>query len=239
MRKHQKENYWISLSDMMTGLMVIFMFIAISYVSEIKAQQEDRNKILEEFKQVKIALYLDLKKEFEDDFKEDKWNASLDEDLSIRFLNERVLFGYDSDVITQEFKSILDDFFSRYMAIVMRPIYKNKIAEIRIEGHSDSRGDYMYNVNLSQRRTANVLDYVMFRGKSTIQSFTDKEKELIRFWLTANGFSYGRTVDSSGEYTIKTGNKEDRDRSRRVEFRIITKTDELVKTIMKQLEEEQ
>lgn len=235
--RHKKENYWISLSDIMTGLMVIFMFIAISYVSQIKQKQKQRDQIVEDYNQIMIDLYNDLKEEFDKDFAENKWNAVLDEDLSIRFLNERVLFAYNSDKITPEFKKILDDFYPRYMSILLNEKYLKNIAEIRIEGHSDSRGEYMYNVNLSQRRTAQVLNYILYNGKRPIDKYSNEEKELIRFWLTANGFSYGRTVDGNGDFTLTSGNPEDQDKSRRVEFRIITKTEDLFKKMVEQLED--
>ena len=236
-KKAISENYWISLSDIMTGLMVIFMFISISYIVQIKNKQEERDQILEDFKHTKISLYLELKKEFEDDFSKDKWYAVLDEDLSIKFLNEKVLFDYDKYSVKPEFKKILDDFFPRYLKILLSDKYRDKIAEVRIEGHTDSRGDYMYNVFLSQSRTANVLKYILFNKNSIYYKLDKPTQNLVRFWLTANGFSYGRTVDKNHNYTLISGLKEDRQKSRRVEFRIITKSEEVIKQILKKIEE--
>jgi len=213
------------------------MFISISYIIQIKNKQKERDQILEEFRDTKVSLYLDLKKEFESDFVESKWNATLDEDLSIKFLNERVLFDYNQSEIKPEFKKILDDFFPRYMKILLSDKYREKIAEVRIEGHTDSRGNYMYNVHLSQERTANVLDYVLFNPKSVFNTFNYQTRCLVRFWLTANGFSYGRTVDENFQFTLTSGNSENQQKSRRVEFRIITKSDEVIKQILKKIEE--
>jgi len=238
MRPVRKENYWISLSDIMTGLMVIFMFIAISYILKVRKQQEAKDQIIENYKNTKIALLYELREEFEEDFAPTKWNAIIDEDLSIKFLNERVLFAYDRDNIRAEFKEILDNFFPRYLNILMKDKYKESIAEVRIEGHTDSSGDYMYNVNLSQRRTANVLDYLLNEGSTTLIDFSEENRALIRFWFTANGFSSGRTLDPSGEYTLKSGNHEDRQRSRRVEFRIVVKSDEIIQKVINQMENE-
>ncbi len=238
MKKNKNpENYWISLSDIMTGLMVIFMFISISYIIQIKNKQKERDQILEDFKNTKVSLYLELKKEFEKDFSKDRWYAVLDEDLSIKFLNERVLFDYDKSAVKPEFKKILDDFFPRYLKILLSDKYRDKIAEVRIEGHTDSRGDYMYNVYLSQARTANVLKYVLFNKKSIYFKLDKPTQDLVRFWLTANGFSYGRTVDKNNDFTITSGLPEDRQKSRRVEFRIITKSEEVIKQILKKIEE--
>ncbi|MAT38111.1 MAG: hypothetical protein CL946_00755 [Ectothiorhodospiraceae bacterium] len=234
--KKPQEQYWISLSDIMTGLMVIFMFIAISYMLQIREKQKERDQILEDFKNTKMELYQELKEEFEEDFREDKWNAVIDEDLSIRFLNERVLFDYNRTNLKPEFKRILDDFFPRYLAILLKDKYRSKIAEVRIEGHTDSRGEYMYNVSLSQKRTASVLDYVLFSYNSPFRNFDGETRRLIQFWLTATGFSSGRTLDADGQFTLRNATVEDDNRSRRVEFRIITKTDEVVQKILKEME---
>ena len=35
-----KEEYWITIADLMTGLMLIFLFIAIAYMSKISDENE-------------------------------------------------------------------------------------------------------------------------------------------------------------------------------------------------------
>ncbi len=82
----KKENYWIPLADLMTVLMVIFLFMAISYMIVIKNKQAQQNIIIEDFQQSKIELLKELRDEFNEDFKKEKWNAVIDSnDLSIRF----------------------------------------------------------------------------------------------------------------------------------------------------------
>ncbi|MBK7113719.1 MAG: hypothetical protein IPH60_14895 [Flavobacteriales bacterium] len=48
----------------------------------------------------------------------------------------------------------------------------------------------------------------------------------------ANGLSYGRTVDADGELTLQSGKAEDFSRSKRVEFRIVTKTEEVLQELL-------
>lgn len=235
MRTHKKESTWMSVSDIMTGLMVIFMFIAINYILKKEKEQAVQNQIIENYKNTKLALLEELNKEFENDFKPENWNAFINEDLSIRFVDERVLFDRDSDSIKRDFQLILDDFFPRYLKILLKKEYKASVAEIRIEGHTDSRGDYMYNVDLSQRRTANVLSYLLDSNKTLISELSQDDQTLIRYWFTANGFSYGRTLDSNGFYTLNTGSREDRAKSRRVEFRIMVKSDDIIQQVINQM----
>ena len=40
-----KNNSWMSFSDLMTGLMVIFMFVAISYILEVQKAEQQRQKV--------------------------------------------------------------------------------------------------------------------------------------------------------------------------------------------------
>jgi len=228
---HQEEDNWISFSDIMTGLMVIFMFIAIAYILQIQHKQAERDEIFEEFKATKEALYLELDSTFRDDFK--VWDVILDKDLSIKFVNQEVLFASGQSNITQEFKKMLDEFFPKYLEILMQPKYKDKIAEVRIEGHTDTTNTYMYNVQLSQDRARSVLGYL--RELDCYKNLSDNDKNQLQYWVTANGLSYGRTLDSNRELTIFSNNPINKELSRRVEFRIITNSEKLVEKVIENL----
>ena len=232
------ESNWISFSDIMTGLMVIFMFIAISYIVEVQKKQKERDVIFEEFKATKEQLYSELENTFKDDFKE--WQVELDKDLSIKFTNPEVLFESGQINIRPYFSTILDDFLPRYFDILLQEKYTDKIAEIRIEGHTDTVTAYRYdkdpyigNVILSQLRSAQVLKY--FRNMDYYQNLNTKTEQKLQFWLTANGLSYGRTLDNNKELTVLSGKPANNNFSRRVEFRIITTSESLVDKVIKEL----
>lgn len=238
-RAPQKEIFWISLSDIMTALMVIFLFISITYIYQQQKQEKIKDNLVKDFQNTKVDLYRELKKEFEDDFKVTQWNAVLDEDLSVRFMNENVLFDEGRDSLKPGFEAILADFFPRYLGILLQPKFKDKILEVRIEGHTNSKGDYMYNVDLSQRRTQNVLRFVLFNPRSTYTGLPAQDQNLVRSWLMANGLSYGRTIDSQRNYTLESGAPEDMELSKRVEFRIVTKTEEVLQELLDKIAKKQ
>ena len=48
-----KNNSWMSFSDLMTGLMVIFMFVAISYILEVQKAEQQRQKVVTDFQDSK------------------------------------------------------------------------------------------------------------------------------------------------------------------------------------------
>lgn len=227
----KQENHWISLSDMMTGLMIIFMFIAMAYIRQIKSEQLQRDLIFEEFKATKDTLYAELSQEFKDDFK--RWEVILDKDLSIKFVNPDVLFVQGKSKIRPIFKERLDDFLPRYFNILRKEKYRNSILEVRIEGHADTvprligyQDSYMGNLELSQKRAAEVLSY--FRRTEYFYNLPKQSKDTLEFWLTANGLSFGRTLDDDRNYSFISTKPINNDNSRRVEFRIVTNNEALI-----------
>ena len=237
-KKGSTDNSWISFSDIMTGLMVIFLFISVSYIVEVQKKQKERDIIFEEFKATKEQLYAELENEFKDDFK--NWQVELDKDLSIKFTNPEVLFLSGRAEIRPNFETILNEFLPRYFNILLKPEYQNKISEIRIEGHTDivpapqfDSDPYIGNIKLSQMRSAEVLKY--FRKMDYFKNLSNSEEQKLQFWLTANGLSYGRTLDNNKQLTAISGNTANNDYSRRVEFRIVTTSETLVEQVLKEI----
>src|SRR5690606_651372 len=121
---------------------------------------------------------------------------------------------------------ILDEFFPKYIEILGSEKYRADIEEIRIEGHTSSEAGllsvdeaYFYNMRLSQDRTRSVLEYVL--GIPEVRA----DRVWIREHLTANGLSSSKLVlDDKG--------KENRLRSRRVEFRVRTNAEKRIVKII-------
>jgi chemotaxis protein MotB len=268
-----------SVSDLMAGLMMVFLFIAIAYMIEVRSNEEllkEQNDNLEDqvvqqikatdeaekqkleaerqrkraeeqekllakqgetikeiavtYKELQTALYQALRDEFDDDLP--RWNASLERDNTIRFNEPDVLFASGQAEIRTEFRVILDDFFPRYVSVLRLPKFQDEIEEVRVEGHTSKEwlgaetmeDRYLRNAELSQERAFSVLDYC-FR----ILENGDEHGWLIHH-LRANGVSFARPV-------VNDQGEEDRDRSRRVEFRAITKSRERIERIIEQSEE--
>lgn len=211
-----EESHWIPLTDLMTGLMVIFLLIAVSYMMQVEADAARIKNVAVAYSEIKDSLFEDLNREFRMDLP--KWKAQLlKSDLTIRFSEPEVLFATGSSELKPEFQAILQDFFPRYMRILTSRKYRDSISEVRIEGHTSSdwngvasAGDaYFLNMELSQARTRSTLAYVL--GLPADQG----QVAWLRRFVTANGLSSSRLImDDKGV--------EDVARSRRVEFRIRT-----------------
>jgi outer membrane protein OmpA-like peptidoglycan-associated protein len=206
----EQEDHWIPLSDLMTGLMMLFMLIAVLFIVKVDADKErlaylmlqakmraaeDQKKVQQVQEVVngydlhRERLYNELAAEFKADLP--RWGAELDRDLTIRFKEPEVLFDSGAFSLKPKFISILDDFFPRYAKILAKSEYKGGIEEVRIEGHTSSVwsttvfGDLAYfkNMELSQQRTRATLEHVL-----VLPSVTAQRSWLISH-LTANGLS--------------------------------------------------
>ncbi len=247
-RKEQDtEEHWISISDMMAGLMVIFLFIAISYMLHVSGDNQilieliaQIEQIVDTHKNLKRDLFNDLERKFSPHLKE--WNAVLNrKTLSIRFREPEVLFAQGKAIVRPPFKEILNKFFPEYIEILTETKtkdgeykYRNDIAEIRIEGHTSSewyRDDrphkaYIHNMKLSQDRTRSVLEYVLDIKHPQIQ----RNKLWITKHLTANGLSSSKLI-------FNPDGTQNRQESRRVEFRVRTNAEKRIAALVEKLEE--
>ncbi len=224
---------WISLSDMMTWLMLVFLLISILVISEIQEKEENKNKILIEYSNVKDEIYKDLKKSFED--KEKELEMTISNDLSIKFTNPDVLFADNNKNNPYWFKSILNDFIPQYISIINNSKYNWKIKEIRVEWHAGKclSSEYMYCLTLSQWRSNSVLQYIF--SNNTYKNLNIDDKDKLKFLFTSNGMSDWKNLDTNGEYIYYSNNDLDAKVSRRVEFRIVSNSEDLVNDLLNNL----
>lgn len=231
-RRKNQDAYWISFSDMMTALMVIFMFIAINYIVQIieyKFVEQD----------IYNALQINLKKELESE------TLELSPDGTVRFNfkgKDEELFSSGGKIMSGEFYNRLDIFTPKYLSIITEKNYLDNITEIRIEGHTDtdplansSRDSYDYNLELSSNRARNVLNYI--RNHKTYKEQPEKIKKRLDFLFTSNGMSFSRALNDKKEIIYLSENKKiNKKFSRRVEFKIVTSNKDLVEKIVKREE---
>lgn len=222
---HEQEDHWIPLSDLMTGLMMFFMLLAVAFMITVEADSEKIKRVAILYDQLRSDLYNDLNAEFRKDL--GRWGAELEADLTVRFKEPDVLFDTGSAALKPRFTTILNDFFPRYVSILSSDKYRNSITEIRVEGHTSStwgqgtttEDAYFNNMELSQSRTRSTLQYILQLPR------LHKEHSWLRRYLTANGLSSSRVITGAD-------GKENPARSQRVEFKIRTDADARIATIL-------
>jgi len=224
--KSGDDNEWGPIADLMSGLMIVFLFISVTYMLNVNREKNRIQEIAVTYNKLQTRLYDDLKLTFENDL--EKWGAVIDEQtLSVRFESPEILFGAGSSEIKPRFKDILSDFFPRYIEILYSDKYRNDIEEIRIEGHTSSEWlkkvtetqAYFNNMELSQNRTRAVLEYVLSNT-----NMTNDKKDWVKKITTANGLSSSKLIFED--------EKENKERSRRVEFRVRTNAETQIVKIL-------
>jgi len=165
---------------------------------------------------IKVKVIAALKKELGDQISIDPQNGSLR-------LSSNILFDKGSAELKEASKSKLKEAFEEYIgALVTNPTIKPHLDKIIIEGHTDSDGGYLYNLDLSQRRAFAVMNYLL------TLDFTEQYN--IKPLITASGRSY---LDA-----IKVNGVEDKDASRRIEIKFRLKNEDAMHEIERVLDAE-
>ena len=153
-------------------------------------------------------------------------SAMVDSDTGAITLESDVLFSTGKSDLSAEGRAKIDEFLPVYLNVLFSEEYSDYVAEIIIEGHTDSRGSYLENLKLSQDRALAVASYVLSDGYGGISA---RQKTHLRQIATANGRSYSDRIMVNGV--------EDMDASRRVVFKFRLTDEQMIKQLQSILEE--
>ena len=142
-------------------------------------------------------------------------NAKVDENGDI-VLDSSVFFETNKSAIRPEGQALLNRFIPVYLSVLLRDEYSDYLGEIIIEGHTDSTGTYEKNLELSQDRALQVALYCL-----DLPGLTPQQKAKLQQILTAKG-------RSSSDLIYDENGLEDKDASRRVEFKFSLKDAQMI-----------
>lgn len=152
--------------------------------------------------------------------------ANIDEETGDITFSSGIYFDFGSAELKPEGMDSLNEFIPLYFNVLLTDKYRNYLSEVVIEGHADTNGDYMTNLDLSQRRAYAVLSYLL---SDSYPYLTSSQKDTLRTITTANGRSYSDPVYND-DGTVNM------DASRRVEFKFRLKDTEMIDEMKKLLE---
>ena len=142
--------------------------------------------------------------------------ATVDTTTGDIVLDSAIFFETNSNVIKESGQELLSRFLPVYLGVLMSPEYTDYIGEIIIEGHTDSDGSYITNLKLSQNRALSVAEYCL-----NLLNGNRAKQELFKELLTAKGRSFSDLVRNPD-------GTENKDASRRVEFKFRLKDSEMI-----------
>jgi chemotaxis protein MotB len=183
------------------------------YDGIVEKLQSQRAKI-KSLTGIKIKVVAALKEELGDKIAIDKQSGSLR-------LASNIFFDKGSAVLKEEAKSELKQAFEEYIGVlVTNTKIKPHLDRIIIEGHTDSDGDYLYNLDLSQKRAFEVMNFLL--------TLDFAKEHNIKPLLIASGRAYLDAIEVDGV--------EDKDASRRIEIKFRLKNEDAMHEIEKVLD---
>ncbi len=170
-----------------------------------------------------IGVKADVVESLRKEFAKNNVSVDIDSQTGALTLDANVMFDYDEAELTDEGKSALREVLPIYCRVLLQDSNMPYLAEIIIDGYTDTDGDYSYNLELSQRRSLAVAQYLLeiqyeFLDQSQITSLEN--------YLTVNGHSMANPIlDAQGNV--------DKDASRRVEVKFRLKDEEMIDELNK------
>lgn len=253
-RRRGGNDYWQSYSDMMAALLLMFILImALTLLrslrmfeeknADLERQQitidaqrveiEEQQKKLDEVKgeltelTKMVGVKSDIIKALQAEFQNSDLSVKVDPQTGAITFDAGIFFSTGSAGISEDGDSFLMEFVPQYLSVLLGENFRDKISEIIIEGHTDTNGTYMYNLNLSQMRAYSVVEFCLNERNGVLS--TDQIAYL-RSILTANGRAYSDPIyDENGEIDLEA--------SRRVVFKFRLKDDEMIEAIQEVLGE--
>ena len=173
---------------------------------ELQGSQEKIDKI--------IGVKADLIEALTNEFKSQNIGVSIDQGSGAMVLDSNVLFGFNDSDLTDEGKSVLDTVVPVYCGVLLSDTYRDSVAEITVDGYTDKKGTFEYNMGLSQKRSLSVGDYI-------VSIADDTYKDLLQEKLVVNGHSWNDPV-------LNEDGSENDEASRRVEVRFRLRDEEIL-----------
>lgn len=194
--------FWISYADLMTALMVLFLVVmsvallaVTKTVDEAAQRKQDRDEAIE-------ALLDDLERASQGfpGITVDRARQAIDFGAQAQFL-------FDSAELSPEQQQKLRQFVPEILRIAGTERGQRWLKRVVVEGFTDQKGTYLYNLNLSLRRSQSVLCALFAPPVPEERPLSPAEKEQIRALFLVGGYSSNSARPTDAE-------------SRRIELRL-------------------
>jgi len=156
-------------------------------LTEQQTQMDAQQAQLDKLVGVKSAIIEELVRALADS---NISGASVDESGAIVFSSE-MMFDVNRSTLKDVGKAFLNSFIPGYLKVLMSDEYKQYVSQIIVEGHTDTDGTFLKNMQLSQERAYAVLRYILSREFTGI---SDDAKLRLQEIVTVNGRSYSDPI---------------------------------------------
>jgi chemotaxis protein MotB len=221
---------------MMAALLLVFVLILSGTLLEARETYEKKEEELKEKEgiiaeqQDQIDAVIGVRSDLIDalrlEFADSDFSVSVDSQTGAIMFPSSLLFESGKYELRSSGVEFLEAFLPKYFSILLGDDFSPYVAEIIIEGHTDTEGGYMYNLQLSQNRALAVATYCLDENSEIL---SEEQTERLRVLLTANGRSWSSPVYyENGEVNMEA--------SRRVEIKFRLKDQEMMEELAEILE---
>jgi flagellar motor protein MotB len=250
-RTPEAVRYWISYSDLMAAMLLVFILLLIGSLilsrSDLEEQQDELLRAQTELNETLLELdALDTRlsgilgvrgaiiERLRTRFDDEEAAIVFDDATGAILLGSGILFAEGSARLSPEGRDTLDRLIPVYFeALLGDELLREHVGQIVFEGHtnsnysgSDDPADaYLFNLKLSQDRAYTAMEYVIANALG--EEFNAKDL------LVAVGYSSSRTLDLPDSPGV-----EDEERSRRLEIRFRLKDEESMSELRRLISED-
>lgn len=192
--------YWISFSDMMSALMVLFlvaMSVALLAITDEISTTEQKKSEREDDIRTVLSRLAEIGRDFP---------GVTVRGHSIDF-GDRARFDTNSHRLSGDQARTLRAFVPRLLALARDPLAERWLKRVVVEGFADARGSYIHNLNLSLQRSERVLCVLLAPPGSTPDALGEADRLAVRDLFFVGGASFNSLKGSAEE-------------SRRIELRL-------------------
>lgn len=215
-RVHAQEHddvpeYWITYSDLMVSLLMTFALMLFLALGSVQQATRDVKTIVDANTGAIHRAGEALRGAGQE--------VTLDTASGTISMSERVLFDFKSSVLKAEARDAIRRVATGFLPRLLKEQSADApLQEIAIEGHTDTVGSYMSNLQLSQARAYAVMEAIV-EATDTLP-----EAQMIRGVILASG--------KSEMHPIRSGGRIDAARSRRIEIHIRFRNEALLKKVL-------
>lgn len=214
---------WASYSDLIAGVLLIFIFVTVLKDVEIQALVAEPAEALQGWKRALDELC-------EDEELRSK-GLRLDCDTGIIELPNKLLFDFNSTQVKPEGQTLLREVVPLVLEKLRAQTEIWRRVKVEIRGHTDPQGSkgedpYKINLALSAERAENVLLFL-----ASDSDFSEQDKADVRNRSVASGAAYTQRPDACAILS----QKDCFERMRRVEMRLILDDQEIRTSLLELL----
>ena len=192
--------FWISFSDLMTALMVMFLVVMAVALLAVTSPAS-------EFEERKSAWVNELEEMLLSDFPEVHYQRdkrTIDFGSQANFKSGTSEFdGGPNEIKVKE--EALRKFIPALLSLANNKLVQDVVKQFVVEGYTDTRGDYLFNLDLSLQRSQRLL--CILGDESGQFTLTPAHRKQVRDLFLVGGYSFNKEKSNELE-------------SRRIEIRI-------------------